>query len=99
VGNCSPIQWGHAVDNNGDPEDGNAQRCTFTITDAAGNTLKLVEDVMGRQIVIVSFQYNNAPVITPPNNNSKFTWSLDKNGALKEFEQDVTLGSGRDKQE
>lgn len=123
VGACAPVKWGHGDDDDdsGDDDDddkeNNAQRCTFKITDAAGNSVTLVEDIKSHghgddgddddgkeiKVVVVSFRYNTGgvagPVITPPRNSKKFEWSLNKDGSLKELEQKMTVGKGKDKQE
>jgi hypothetical protein len=103
------VKWGDNDDHDGkkdgkdkDDEKGNAELRTYRITDAAGNTLVLVEKVKkeGREIKakIVSLQYNGGAVITPPENKKSFEWSLNKDGTLKELEQKLEIGKGKDKQ-
>ena len=79
------------------------RRCTYTITDRAGNLLELVEEVKDHggeiQSAVVSLQYNAGAVIVAPENNSKFSWSTEKSGAIKELNQDFVVGKGKDKQQ
>jgi len=76
---------------------------TYTVTDAAGNTTTLVEKVKksGHEIKVtmVSVQYNGGPVVTLPKNSKHFEWSTNKDGTLKELEQKMTVGSGKNRQE
>ena len=84
-------------------KDEKAELRTYRITDAAGNTLVLVEKVKkaGHEIKIkvMSLQYNNGPVIIPPKNRKSFEWSTEKDGTLKELEQEMEVGKGKDRQE
>lgn len=80
-----------------------AVRRTYVITDRAGNRTTLVEDVRkaGNELKAtkVSVQYGSQPAIPFPENELKFEWALDKSGALKELEQEITIGKGEARQE
>jgi|GEM_PF-1738146 len=112
-----PIKWGDGENdkdiddkdkNDRDRDDENrkgenAELRTYRITDAAGNTLVLVEKVKktGHEIKVkvVSLQYNNGTVIVPPKNRKSFEWSTEKDGSLKELEQEMEVGKGKDRQD
>ncbi|GEM_PF-1823507 len=74
---------------------------TYTVTDAAGNTTTLVEKVKkaGHELKVrmVSVQYNGGPVVLLAKNSKHFEWSTDRSGAIKELEQKMTAGSGKDR--
>ncbi len=84
------------------PGRGGRETRTYRVTDLAGNTLQVVEEVKreGHEIKgsIVSLQYNGGPVITPPQNEKKFEWAIDRDGSLRELKQKLEVGHGRDKQ-
>ncbi len=95
---------------NGNDDDKNQDlSCTYTFTDVAGNATKLVEEIKhdgasdddshSTQVVVVSFQYGNGPVIKAPVNSKKFEWAVDKDGSLKTLHQNMTIGSGGSKRE
>lgn len=73
---------------------------TYTIQDAAGNKLVLVEKVKmeGKEIKVdvQSLQYNDDAVITV-DAEKKFSWSLNKDDSIKELEQKMIVGK-HDKQ-
>lgn len=80
--------------------DGKKEIRTYTIQDAAGNKLVLVEKVKmeGKEIKVdvQSLQYNEGVVIKV-DAKKKFSWSLNKDGSIKELEQKMTVGK-HDKQ-
>ncbi len=88
----------------------NAQLCTATITDLAGNKLVLLEklkelkgDDDDRQhelkAHIISTRYNNDSAVTAPNNQQDFQWSLAKDGSLKSFDQTMVVRQGKNRHE
>lgn len=83
--------------------DGNKEVRTYDIHDSAGNKLVLVEKVKKEgneiKIEVQSLQYNNGPVIKVQDATKKFEWSTNKDGTIKELEQKITVGKGKDKQE
>jgi len=85
------------------PGRGGRETRTYRVTDLAGNTLQVVEEVKreGHEIKgsIVSLQYNGGPVITAPQNEKKFEWAIDRDGTLRELKQKLEVDHGRDKQE
>jgi hypothetical protein len=108
-----PVKWGGDDDDDDDDkkgkgkgdddDDGKAELRTYRVTDKAGNSLTVVEKVKkaGHEIkaIIVSLQYGSGAVITPPKNKKDFEWALNKDGSLKELEQELEVGKGKDKQE
>ncbi len=48
---------------------------------------------------IISLQYNSGPVLIPPQNKEEFEWAVNKDGTLKELEQKMEVGKGREDQE
>ena len=98
------VKWGDGdEDDDGDDDKGSkAELRTYTVTDAAGNTLVLVEKVKksGHEIKVsmVSLRYNGGAVITLPENSKSYEWSLNKDGSLKELEQKMEVGKGKAKQ-
>ncbi len=104
-----PVKWGEGDDDDDEDADDEkekkkqAELRTYKVTDKAGNTLLLVEKVKkeGKEIkaTIVNLQYNGGAVLTLPKNEKKFEWSLNKDGSLKELEQKLTVGKGKDKEE
>ncbi len=83
-------------------KDENAELRTYRITNGAGSMV-LIEKVKktGHEIKVkvVSIQYNSDPVITPPKNRKSFEWSTEKEGPLKELEQEMEVGKGKDRQD
>jgi hypothetical protein len=102
----APTKWGNGDDDDddagNDDDDAKAELRTCTLMDTAGNSLTVVEKVKkaGHEIkaTIVSLQYNGSPVVTPPENKKDFQWALNKDGSLKELEQEMEVGKGKDKQ-
>jgi len=98
------VKWGDGdEDDDGDDDKGSkAELRTYTVTDAAGNTLVLVEKVKksGHEIKVsmVSLRYNGGAVIALPENSKSYEWSLNKDGSLKELEQKMEVGKGKAKQ-
>jgi hypothetical protein len=90
-------------DSDDDSDSPNAELRTYVITDAAGNTLTIVELVQksGNQIKVrvVSHQYNDGPVVPFGRNLKHFEWSVvRRTGALSNLEQELSIGQGRDHQ-
>jgi hypothetical protein len=90
-------------DSDGDSDRPNAELRTYVITDAAGNTLTIVELVQksGNQskVRVVSHQYNDGPVVPFGRNLKHFEWSVARRtGALTSLEQELSVGRGRDRQ-
>jgi hypothetical protein len=90
-------------DSDDDSDSPNAELRTYVITDAAGNTLTIVELVQksGNQIKVrvVSHQYNDGPVVPFGRNLKHFEWSVDRRtGALRSLEQELSIGQGADHQ-
>jgi hypothetical protein len=89
--------------NRGHSRNTNAELRTYVITDHAGNSLTLTEIVKQKgneiKIKVASIQYGNDQAITPKLATEHFEWSLNKNGAIKELEQKMTVGKGKIKQE
>ncbi len=80
-----------------------AERRSYEIRDRAGNTLQLVEVVKARgnelQVRIESVRYGSSPVVQLPDNRMKFEWALERGtGRLRQLEQRVRVGQGRDSQ-
>ena len=80
------------------------ERRTYRISDLAGNALTLVEDVKraGHEVKgeIRTLQYNDASALTASDNRLQFEYAVDKKtNALKELEQKMRVGKGRDRQE
>jgi hypothetical protein len=86
----------------------NAQLCTYTITDFAGNKLILVEKI--RQVSrgddrdeirvrIVSTQYNNGPVVSAPANQTDTRSSFSKDGTLRSLVQSMAVRQGKNRQQ
>jgi hypothetical protein len=118
-GICVPAQsGGDDEDNNRDADshDGdhhdeppNAQLCSYTITDLAGNTLVVTERLMQAtgdddhghelRVRVISTQYKNGPVVAAPHNWTRFQWSSRENGSLKSFDQTMVVGQGKDRRE
>ena len=126
---CVPTSWGGGSDKSSGKSSKksgkgpDAELCTYTITDAAGNVTVLVEkrrtggsggsDKSGSSkksgkgggggnihIGVISVQYNGGDVIEfPPKADKKFEWSLNKDGSLKELEQKMELGKGKNRQQ
>ena len=75
---------------------------TYKIMDAAGNTLSLVLKVHATrhqlQANVVSLQYNGAAPLKIGQNAERFEWEMDEHGSLRHLEQQVRLGTGRDRQ-
>ena len=85
-----------------DKDDESVELRTYKVMDLAGNSLLVVEKVKrkGHKIEarILSLQYNNGPVLTPPKNKKRFEWKVGRDGSLKELEQKIKVGKGTDKQ-
>jgi hypothetical protein len=107
----TPAQWGKEDEDqdlgDADHRDADAPRIelrTYKIADAAGNTLSLVLKVhMTRhqlQANVVSLQYNGAAAISVGRNTERFDRALDdeQGGKLSKLEQQVRLGTGKDRQ-
>lgn len=79
-----------------------AELRTYTVTDRAGNRLVLVIRVnqVGRELKaqIVSLQYNGGPRLTPPAHEIVFTWSVERDGQVKNLEQRLVLGADENRQ-
>ncbi len=75
--------------------DGKKEIRTYTIQDSTGNKLVLVEKVKneGKEIKVnvQSIQYNGGTV-TKVDAEKNFSWSLNKDGSIKELEQKMTVG-------
>jgi len=85
------------------PEDKEeTERRTYKVTDLAGNSLILVEEVKRRDHEITSqtthLQYNDGKIFVVSSNRKHFEWKTDKNEELKELEQGFDLGSGQYRQ-
>ncbi len=97
----TPVKWGG--DDNDDDEKGTAELRTYNLQDQAGNSLELVLKVKkdGHEVKmeVVSLRYNGAAVVTLTGNSAKFEWSAEKNGTLKELEQQVRAGKSTTKVE
>ncbi len=101
TGPCTPTVTPIVGD---DDNEGMTELRTCTFTDAAGNTLKIVEKVridhddQGKdhtsKATIVSLQYNGGPVITPPANKKQFDLEANENGTLKSLQQKLSVGKG-----
>jgi hypothetical protein len=82
--------------------DGNKEIRTYTIQDSAGNKLVLVEKVKmgGKEIKVdvQSLQYNDGTTIDV-DAEKKFSWSLNKDGTIKELEQHMKIKQGHDETE
>jgi len=97
----TPVKWGG--DDDDDDEKGTAELRTYNLVDQAGNSLVLLLKVKkeGHEVKaeVVSLQYNGAAVVTLTGNSAKFEWSAEKNGTLKELEQQVRAGKSAAKVE
>jgi len=118
---CVPTAWDDDddTDNDGKGKKGesnkqpkvDAQRCTSTIVDAAGNKLLLVaarRTIDGKDdetnssaiaVIVASVQYNNGPVVPAPVNKQSVQWAATKEGTIKELTQTVVIGKGKDRSE
>jgi hypothetical protein len=101
AGPISPISVTPARVEHDDNEE-RAELRTYLIQDAAGNTLRLAltvrrdEDQLRAQVV--SLQINGGAVITPARNSLRVESELEKAGQLKELQQEVRVGDGKDRQ-
>ena len=81
---------------------GGVQTRTYTITDAAGNTLVLVAQVKPEpgeaKATLVSLQYNGGPVLAPALNQAKFESVSNLDGS-QTIEQVMTVGTDEVKAE
>ena len=86
----------------------NAQLCTYTISDLAGNKLVLVarvkagnsrdhEDGHDVTFQVVSTKYNAGPVINAPHNLESFEWSINKDQTVGRLSQNAVIGKGKDR--
>jgi len=76
---------------------------TYNVLDLAGNVLVLTEKIhkTGHSISgqILSLQYGNRSVITPPRNTQTFAWETDRDGSLRRLEQHLEVGTERNEQD
>jgi len=97
------VSFTKCFDDDDEHNGGKAELRTYKVVDLAGNSLLLVEKVKKKgqeiKVEVVSLQYNGGPLITPPKNTKNFEWATDKRGSIKELEQKMTVGTGKDKQE
>jgi hypothetical protein len=67
----------------------------YTLKDLAGNSLVLVlehkKDANEPKIKLISMQYNSGKVLLAAKNQMKADYSAEKNGMLKELEQDIEV--------
>ncbi|TLX66662.1 MAG: Ig-like domain repeat protein, partial [Thaumarchaeota archaeon] len=81
----------------------NAELRTYLISDLAGNSLTLVENVKKEgheiKVKIVSLQYNNGPIIASSKNKESFDWSLNTDGSLKKLDQEMKVGKDTNQKE
>ena len=122
TGSCVKNTWG-GDDKDDDDDTGNdgndatandrrddsysAQLCNYTITDAAGNKLVLVEKLKQPsedgdhkyelKVHVISTQYNNDSPIAAPHNRQHFQWSLDKDGSLKTLDQIMVVSQDKNR--
>jgi hypothetical protein len=99
----------HADEQEEDDEDGRDkdeeqwELRTYQVVDLAGNSLLLGEKVKRKdhlvQARIISLQYNNDSVLTPPENRERFEQEVETVGSLKELEQEMEVGKGTENQE
>jgi hypothetical protein len=84
------------------PQGGSSQRRTYTVNDLAGNTLTLVLEIQatGHQLQanIVSLQYNSGPIVGAPDNNLRYSWQTDANGAIRKLDQDLRINGSPDQE-
>jgi len=85
------------------PGKGQEETRTYLLTDAAGNTLVVVVDVIrtGNQLnaTFVSLSYNGAPAVQPVDNTLKFEWSGPKDAPLDKLNQRMDTGQGAARQQ
>ena len=90
-------------DDDGDDDDGRTELRTYEVVDLAGNSLTLVERVKkaGHEIKaeLLSLQYQDAEPTDAPENKQNFQWATERDGSLKELEQKLEIGKGRDRQD
>jgi hypothetical protein len=105
-----PIIWGNGDNAVGDPKfDGIAELQTTTFTDeytpATGpkpiqnpNRVTLVEKVRQKgqeaRVRVLSYQYNNGPIVTPNWAYKKYEWSNSVRGDVKSINQKFEIGHG-----
>jgi hypothetical protein len=101
----TPTKWNdHSGDQKGHDDDGGkAELRTYLISDLAGNTLTVIEKVKkeGHEIdaKMLSLQYNSGPVIKLGENEKQFEWKLNKDGTIKELDQEMKIGHDGSKQD
>jgi hypothetical protein len=81
-----------------DDDDGGMEQRTYRVLDRAGNTVTLVLSVKvdGHEVKakVVSLQYNSGPIVSAPKNKLDYEWETDRNGNLKQLEQQLKINSG-----
>ena len=86
-----------------DRDDRKGELRTYSVFDLAGNRLLLKEKVRKTKhsisVQIVSLEYNNDRVLTPARNKQRFEWRLEKDGSLRELEQQIEIGKGKRERE
>jgi hypothetical protein len=84
------------------PQNGNSEQRTYRVNDLAGNTLTLVLQVKatGHQVRanIVSLQYNSGPILSVPDNELRYDWQTESNGALKKLDQGLSINGSSDQE-
>jgi hypothetical protein len=84
------------------PVSGNKEQRTYQVIDRADNILILVLEVKadGHKIEaeIVSLQYNSGPILSAPDNELKYDWQTEQNGALKKLKQNLKVDGSSDQE-
>jgi hypothetical protein len=84
------------------PQNGNSEQRAYRVNDLAGNTLTLVLQVKatGHQVRanIVSLQYNSGPILSVPDNELRYDWQTESNGALRKLDQELSLNGSADQE-
>lgn len=90
----------HDDDDDDSPGQRRLERRTYRVVDAADNPLMVVVKVKrsAHQVKarILSLQYQDAAVITPPVNREQFKWSLNRDASLKDLQQKMRHGRSRE---
>jgi len=122
TGTCVPTRWSiddenkqgrrqsGSKDDKDDKQQNNAQLCTYTITDLAGNTLVLVakvkssnsgktddEDGHHLEFQVVSTKYNAGAVVNASYSSQSVEWSINKDKTLNKLSQSVVIGREKDR--
>jgi hypothetical protein len=84
-----------------DADDIRAELRTYRILDLAGNAMTLVEKVRrdGRHHLaakILSLQYGQGPVVALSRNRQSYRWTTGRDGSLKELEEELRTGPGKE---